>query len=183
MNKVKIKENKFRFFLNHLFVIWIFCFSVYKVYYVNHNEDIILNFIFIVLCGTIILFFIKKLVSNKNRVVLSENYLQINSDYLNLKPIKWLDITAIKTTNRFYDKWILIFVKNPEQYIETENWITQKITKFNIYRNGTLFKINTNTLQIKHKDLILLLKEYIEKQNIDNQLTIEDWKNLGVHLN
>jgi hypothetical protein len=94
-----------------------------------------------------------------------------------------LDITAIKTTNRFYDKWILIFVKNPEQYIETENWIIQKITKFNIYRNGTLFKINTNTLQIKHKDLILLLKEYIEKQHIDNQLTIEDWKNLGVHLN
>jgi hypothetical protein len=64
MNEVKIKENKFRFFLNHLFVIWIFCFSVYKVYYVNHNEDITLNFIFIVLCGTIILFFIKKLVSN-----------------------------------------------------------------------------------------------------------------------
>lgn len=130
------------------------------------------NPIFIKGIGVIsILFFGFGIFVGIKRLIKSELALIVDSRGLNVNPkkslseyIEWKDILGFREIKIQSARIIIIGVKNPDHWIETEtNLIRRKLMQFNLNNYDSPFNIAVAGLDISYKELNDKLNSYFEK--------------------
>lgn len=98
-------------------------------------------------------------------LTIDDNGITDNSNASSAGLIEWADITAIKTEQVMSTKFLLIFVSNPDKYLERITGFKQKLMKTNMKMYGTPLSITSNTLKYNFGDLERLLKEKLAERN------------------
>ena len=134
---------------------------------VYRNPDIIriVGVISLSFFGICAIFIFKKLFDKKSGLVIDQNGITVNSNATSVGLIKWSDITQIKEAKEFSQKFIIIEVSNPNEYIESQkNKFAQLAMKANYKKYGSPISITPNSLKIDFKKLKLLIEENFKKQ-------------------
>ena len=97
--------------------------------------------------GLALAFEIKKLFDKRPGLIIDENGITDNSNASSIGLIKWTDITEVKTEQVMSTKFFLVYVKNPDEYIEKpKSRIKRKLLQANMNKYGTPLSITSNTL-------------------------------------
>ena len=123
------------------------------------------SFIFFGLCGYI--GFIK-LFDTKPGLVLSKIGIADNSSAVGGQTIKWDDITSLRIEQIRRTKFILVFVKNPQDYIDKAKPFKKFWMKLNQLVYETPISITATTLECNISDLFDLLNRYRDKYCANN---------------
>lgn len=111
------------------------------------------------------MFGIKKLFDQTTGLTIDKKGITDNSNASSVGLINWTDIKAIKATQVVSTKFLLIFVNNPEKYLERLSGWKRKLLESNMKTYGTPISITSNTLKYNFKDLEkLIMSKYNEKQ-------------------
>lgn len=106
----------------------------------------------------------RKLFDKSVGLTIDEKGITDNSNAASVGLIDWADITAIKTEQVMSTKFLLIFVSNPDKYMDRVNGFKQKLMKANMKMYGTPLSITSNTLKYNFSDLERLLKEKLAER-------------------
>jgi hypothetical protein len=88
-----------------------------------------------------------------------------NSNASSVGLIDWSDIIDIKTEQVMSTRFLLIFINNPDKYLERVNGFKRKLMKANMKKYGTPLSITCNTLRCVYGDLeSMIIKKLIEKK-------------------
>lgn len=110
--------------------------------------------------GFIAIFNIRKIFDNKPGIVISKTGLTDNSSATAAGQILWNDIEDISVIEIKRQKIIMIYVKNPTEYINKQsNHFKRGMMQLNFKMYGTPISISSNALKTNHKDLLTILKE------------------------
>ncbi len=180
-NKIEIplSKNKIIFLtiISFLFVIagiWLF---VNAKNFQSNSLQLLRNPVVIKITGiTGILFFgtagiygVKKLFDKKPGLIIDQNGITDNSNASSIELIEWKNITNIQTGQVMSTKFLLIKVKNLEEYIEkSKNGLKTKLMKANLRTYGTPITITSNTLKYNFNQLKNLIQIEFEKYKNTN---------------
>lgn len=176
MNKIEIPLNKTKLifgvaftFLLVLTGIWFFIeadetaktsvFFLFKNPLVNR----IFNILVILIFGWLTIYGAKKIFKNSIGLIIDDNGITDNSALLNVGLIKWNEITEIKTETYQNSKFLLVFVKEPNQFLENVRGLKRKMMQGNMNTYGTPLSISPNTLKCNFDELKKLLQERLSK--------------------
>jgi hypothetical protein len=102
----------------------------------------------LLLFGATTLFGIKKLFDKKPGLIIDSNGITDNTGALSIGFIEWNDIAEVGKKVVSSQSFIVIHIKNPEEYIKNTKNIIQKLYfKLNLKLYQTPFFITTNTLK------------------------------------
>lgn len=118
------------------------------------------SFIFFGLCG---LFGFRKLFDRKPGLIIDQHGITNNSTATGEETIVWDDITELSIQEIKRTKFILVFVKNPKDYINKANIFKKFWMNINYHVYGTPISITSTTLQCNITDLEKTLKEQRKK--------------------
>lgn len=130
------------------------------------NETLIqiVGFAGIVFFGFCAVFTFKKLFDKKYGMIINENGIIDNSNATSVGLIKWTDIVRVRTEEVYSQKFILIDVKNPEEYIEHKKGKVGKVAmKANYNKYGTPISITSNSLKFDFSELEKIIHKQLKK--------------------
>jgi len=114
--------------------------------------------------GTTGIYGLKKIFDKKAGLIIDEKGITDNSNASSIGLIEWNDITEIKTKQVMSTKFLLIEVKNPEEYIKkAKNRMKAKLMKTNMKMYGTPLSITSNTLKYNFEKLEHLIQTELKK--------------------
>jgi len=121
-----------------------------------------INFIFgivtILFFGIAAIFAFKKLNDNSPGLIISDKGVVDNSSGISAGFVPWTDITAIKETRVFNQRFINLVVKNPQNYIARQkSFIKRKFVQANYSSFGTAISISANGLKCNQSELKAIL--------------------------
>ena len=97
--------------------------------------------------GLALAYGIRKLFDKKPGLIIDENGITDNTNASSIGLIKWSDIVEVKTEQVMSTKFLLVYVKNPAEYIKkSKNRIKRKLLQANMNKYGTPLSITSNTL-------------------------------------
>ncbi|AJA70729.1 hypothetical protein HX057_16805 [Myroides odoratimimus] len=121
----------------------------------------------IVFFGYASIMFISKLFSNKPGIVINEQGILENATAVVNGLIPWQDITSVELYKMQSQKFVLIYVKNPEEYIARQkNMIKKKSMQANLKTHGTSIFINTNMLNVSDVELAIAIQQQLDKNTL-----------------
>lgn len=172
--EIPLSKNKiYKLIFGSLVFVIIGCWIVFNPnYFVDIPSKFLGNTTVIKSIGTIsILFFgltgfigLKKLFDKKSGLIIDENGITDHSSATSVGLIEWNDISEIKIKRILSTKHLLIEVKNPAKYIETEkNSLKAKLLQSNRRISGTPISITSNTLKCDFSELKKLIETEFEK--------------------
>ena len=166
-------ETKIIKFSNKKFVLWIlgggilvvlgilFTIFPYKFTTILVKNILLIRFIGIIAVlffGFVFITLIRKVLFDKNLgIIINEKGIFDNSSFVAVGLIKWEDIISIKKSNVGKTSFLLIDVKNPENYIKTSSKIKSNLLKANYRSYGTPISISSNFINCDFDQL----EEYI----------------------
>lgn len=122
------------------------------------------GFLCVVFFGFGATLFFLKLFDGKEGLIINEKGIFDNSGYFSIGLIIWNDIVSIENIKQKNNNFILISVKNPEEYMKkAEGFIHLKGMRSNYRWYNSPIIISANFLQIKNKELYNLLMNKIEE--------------------
>lgn len=99
-------------------------------------------------------------------LIIDSNGITDNSSNLSVGLIKWTDITDIRSDNDNSTKFLYIFVKNPEKYIQKKKF-TRRLMRMNMGMTGTPLYISSISLKCSFKELErIVFKEFDRYKNV-----------------
>ena len=104
-----------------------------------------------------------KLFDNKPGLIINQQGLMDNSSAVSGKLIKWSDIESFEVSQIQSTKFILIFVQNPQHYIDQASYVGRFWMKMNHKTYGTPLSISSNSLKCNFDELIKKIEEHIPK--------------------
>jgi hypothetical protein len=172
MDKIEIKLSKSKLisllFIALIFVLLGVLFIIFPVKFCSSifNSPKIIKIIGFVSClffgvAGISIFF--KLFDTKIGLSIDKNGICDNSNASSIGLIQWENITKIKTVEVASTKFLLIYVDNPEFYLEKSKGFKRKLLEGNNKMYGTPLSIISNSLKIKFGELEKLMLDYFEK--------------------
>jgi len=179
MNKIEILIDKTKLILGVAFTflvvlasIWFFPkadeFAKTTVFFFFQNPlfNRILIIATILIFGWLTIYGTKKIFRNNTGLIIDDNGITDNSALLSVGLIKWNEITEIKTETYQNSKFLLVFVKEPNQFLENVKGLKRKMMQGNMNTYGTPLSISPNTLKYDFTALEKLLQERLnEHQN------------------
>lgn len=105
-----------------------------------------------------------KIFDKKIGLTIDENGITDNTNGSSIGLIKWNDILEIKTKQIASTKFLLIYVTDPEQYLEKVTGLRRKVLEGNHNMYGTPLSITSTTLKYKFDDLEKLINERFIKE-------------------
>ncbi|NDI99817.1 hypothetical protein GWA97_12075 [Flavobacterium sp. LaA7.5] len=93
------------------------------------------------------------LFNRKHSLIINDKGIIDNSSGVSVGLIKWSDIINIEITRVKSTKFILLFVQNPEQYINNSKSFKRFLLKSNHKMYGTPLSISSTSLQYNFEDL------------------------------
>ncbi|WP_226065495.1 STM3941 family protein [Kaistella polysaccharea] len=180
MNKIEIPLSKTKLFLGTfasiLFVVCGILFSTKPEMFISlffRSLEIIriAGIAAIIFFSATGIYGIKKLLERKIGLTVDDDGILDNSNASSVGLIKWNDIIEIKTEKVASTKFLLIYISNPDYYVERVNGFKKKLLQGNNKIYGTPLSITSNTLKCNFNDLEnLLTKKLIENQeNMPNR--------------
>jgi len=100
-----------------------------------------------------------KLFDNKVGLSVDEDGIYDNTNASSVGLIKWTDITEIKTEQVASTKFLLIYIKNPNDYISKIKGYKRKLLEMSNRMYGTPLSISNNSLKYDFNDLESLINE------------------------
>ncbi|OUL59974.1 STM3941 family protein [Flavobacterium sp. AJR] len=101
-----------------------------------------------------IYFFTKKILDKKPGVIIDNMGIVDNSSGVSIGRIPWSDVMAVAERAVITQKFVTIYLKNPEDYINKEtNSIKRKMLKMNFKESGSPVSISANGLKIPFIEL------------------------------
>jgi hypothetical protein len=117
----------------------------------------------IVFFGLIAFTIFRKLSDNKPGFIINRDGIIDNSSGISAGPVLWTDIEIIRVTQVMNQKFILIILKNPQDYIDrVKNPLKRKGMEVNYKNYGSPINISANALQTNFDELYKLLQEKME---------------------
>lgn len=110
------------------------------------------------------IFGLRKLFDKTIGLIVDENGITDNTNASSVGLINWTDITEIKTEQVMSTKFLLIFISNPDKYLNRVNGFKRKLMMGNMKMYGTPLSITSNTLKYKFDDLEKLIKSRLIEQ-------------------
>ena len=107
---------------------------------------------------------IKKMFDKTIGLIIDENGIYDNTNASSVGLIKWSDITSIKTEKISSTKFLMIYTKDPESYINRAKGFKKKLMEGNNKLYGTPLSITSNTLKCKFSDLEKLINDRFNEQ-------------------
>lgn len=105
----------------------------------------------------------KKLLDNKPGLVIDKNGILDQSSGVSAGHIPWSDIQEIKITQVYNQKFIMIIVHNPNDYITRQPSVfKRKAMEINFKTYGSPISITANTLQCDFDELQALLQTHLQ---------------------
>jgi hypothetical protein len=104
-----------------------------------------------------------KLFDKKPGLVIDNHGITNNSTATGIEIIKWNDITDLSVEEVKRTKFILVYVKNPLEYINQSNFFKRFWMKQNYCFYGTPISIASTTLKCKISDLEKILEDWRTK--------------------
>jgi len=95
-----------------------------------------------------------KIFDNKPGLIINEHGLLDNSSAVSGNLIKWSDIEGFDLLQVSTTKFLLIFVKNPQDYLDKANWVSRFWMKMNNKYYGTPLSISSSSLQCNFEELL-----------------------------
>lgn len=151
--------------------------SVWLVFFLDGERITRFNPILIKAVGIIgILFFgmacvpaIQKIIKDKIGLIINNEGIIDNSNAIDIGLIKWEDITHVQTAKVSSTKFIMIFVSNPEEYIErSSSKIKRKMMQTNYKNWGSPLSISSTSLQCSFTELENIIQEGLEKHKTNH---------------
>lgn len=116
----------------------------------------------IVFFGFCALYALRKLPDNKPGLIIDESGLTDNSSAVSAGQILWTDINNLSVITIQKQKFILLHVKNPQDYIDRQTGaFKRKMMQLNFKLYGSPLTVNTNGLKITFDELHKLIAERI----------------------
>lgn len=156
MDKIEVPLSKTK---NILTLVGCFAFIIVGIFFILKPATFISPFIgsilFIQIAGTAsILFFgivavygFRKLLDRKAGLIIDINGIYDNSNALSIGLIKWDDIINVKVSQISSSRFLLIYVKNPNDYMNRTKGLKKKMMEANVKIYGTPLSITSNTLK------------------------------------
>ena len=120
----------------------------------------------ILIFGWVVIYGIKKMNTKSIGLIIDNDGIRDNSGILSVGLIKWNDITEIKTATYGSSRFLLIFVKEPNQFLENVKGFKRKMMQGNMNTYGTPVSISPNALKCNFNELEKILQERLsERQN------------------
>lgn len=114
-----------------------------------------LGLISVLFFGAAFLFGFKSLFSDRIELELTKSCLKIQPDTQKEITIQWDDITQFGVLNISGTKIILIYVRDPQNWIDREtNPIKRKLMQFNLSQYGSPFNFTSSGMNISHQNLL-----------------------------
>ena len=111
-------------------------------------------------CG---IFAIKKLFDTSPGLVLNRQGLTDNSSAISVGFVPWSEVSRIEEHQIQKQKFISIFVDNPDKYMNAGNVLQRKARQANLKMCGTPISISSNALKIKYDDLYSVIAGYLSR--------------------
>lgn len=114
----------------------------------------LIGIIAVLFFGFVLITLIRKVLFDKNLgIIINEKGIFDNSSFVAVGLIKWDDIISIKKRKVGKTSFLLIDVKNPENYIRTSNKIKSNLLKANYRSYGTPISISSNFINCDFVEL------------------------------
>lgn len=113
----------------------------------------------VIFFGTAVIYGLRKFFDKKVGLIVDENGITDNSNASSVGLIEWNDIVEIKTEQVMSTRFLLIFISNPDIYLDRVNGFKQKLMKGNMKMYGTPLSITSNTLKYNFDDLEKIIKK------------------------
>ena len=115
------------------------------------------------LCG---IYGIIKIFDNKPGLIIDKKGIRDNSSAVSGHLIRWEDITGFEVGEIKKTRFLLIFVNNPQQFLDNANPFKRFIMKMNLKMYGTPVSISSNALQCNFDELLKMLENEIKKLSV-----------------
>lgn len=112
---------------------------------------------------------LRKLFDKSVGLIIDEIGITDNSNASSVGLIEWSNIIEIKTEQVMSTRFLLIFVSNPDKYLDRENGFKQKLMRGNMKKYGTPLSITSNTLSYTYDDLERLIKNKLAESKMPNR--------------
>ena len=131
----------------------------------------IIGYVFVILLGSELILLLKKIFSDNIGLEINNEGIIDNSTVPSIGLVEWNDIRNIDVIEINRQKFIMVYVKNTQNYIDKEkNKLKKKTMQMNTNMYGTPIQIVSNALKISHKELYnLLVDKFQEKSKIQTK--------------
>lgn len=128
----------------------------------NSTVVTIVGVVATVFFGFCALYALRKLPDNKPGLIMDESGLTDNSSALSAGQILWTDINNFSVITIQKQHFILLHVKNPQDYIDRQKGVfKKKMMQMNFKLYGSPLTINSNGLKITFDELHKLIAERV----------------------
>ena len=109
-------------------------------------------------------FYARKLLDNKPGIVFDERGLFDNSSFVAAGQILWADIETVSVLQLHRQKFVVLQVRNPQQYIDRQaSAFKRKVMTLNHKLYGTPLHISANGLQVSFDQLFVLITNNLQR--------------------
>jgi hypothetical protein len=117
----------------------------------------------VIFFGAITVYGIIKLFDNKYGLIIQTNGIIDNTNASSVGLITWEDIISIKRQQVMSTKFLLIFLTNPDDYLNRATGLKRKLLYANMRMYGTPLSIISNSIKINFDDLEKLLTSNLDE--------------------
>ena len=112
----------------------------------------------VVFFGTCAIYGIIKLFDKKHGLIINKEGIFDNTNASSIGLISWADILSVETQSIMTTRFLLIFIKNPEDYLTRAKGLKRKLLHTNFKMYGTPLSIISNSIKFNFDDLEDLVK-------------------------
>lgn len=123
----------------------------------------------IVFFGFLLLYIVNRIFTTKPALVLSQKGITNNTNASGGQLIKWEDILSMETGTLKGSHFLLVYVKNPKEYIGNAPFLKKILMKLNEKSYGTPLSITTQGLKVKYEILVSDIQEWYLKFGAKNE--------------
>jgi len=133
----------------------------------NSTIMFIVGIISILFFGICAIFVSQKITENTPGLIINDEGITDNSSGVSAGLVLWRDISEIRKTNVFNQAFIIVIVKNPEEYIARQtNFLKKRLMTMNYKSYGSPVNISPNSLKCNFNELYLMIvKEFQSAKN------------------
>ena len=124
----------------------------------------VIGIIAVLFFGTVSVYGFKKLFDKTSGLTIDENGITDNTNASSVGLIDWNDITEIQTKQVMSTKFLLIYVSNPDKYLDRARGFKRKLMMSSMKMSGTPLSVSSNTLQYDFDDLVKLIRNILSER-------------------
>jgi hypothetical protein len=134
-------------------------------YWGNETKMRIAGYASTIFFGTCGFLYARKLSDNKPGLVIDDQGFTDNSSSVAAGQVLWSDVNYISVTEVSRQKFVMIFVNNPTEYIDRQSsFFKRKVMAMNYKMYDTPINISANSLKISFPELYSTLKDKFENR-------------------